>query len=195
MKYQSEAAARQRNESDRSSSSPAGRATSISRITEVAPIVRKIFEVRPTGQEREKWMSLTAHQLEALTALSGRSATMGELCQRIDISESAGTALSDRLVAHGMVVRESDPSDRRIVRLSLSSEARAMVERFRELKRARIEEVLSALDDHELEALAGIYERLVAGAQYGTPGSPAPKAAIARRSERRLSTAEAGRGR
>lgn len=106
---------------------------------------------------------MTAHQLEALSALSAGELTMGELCERLDISESAGTALSDRLVARGMAVRESDPTDRRVVRLSLSDEARAMVGRFRELKRTRIAEVLSVLDDRELEALASVYERLSSG--------------------------------
>ncbi len=124
-------------------------------------------------------MSLTAHQLEALTALSGGSVTMGELCERLDISESAGTALSDRLVAHGMVEREADPSDRRVVRLSLSDEARAMVERFRKLKRRRIAEVLSVLDDQELEALAHVYERLVESASCsGRTGRRTKSAAV-----------------
>lgn len=140
--------------------SPA-RAELITRIIEVAPSVRRVFEVRPSAEERRTWMSLTAHQLEALSALSGGGLTMGELCERLDIAESAGTALSDRLVSRGMAVREADPSDRRVVRLSLSHEASAMVERFRRLKRTRIAEVLSALDDDELQALAHVYERLV----------------------------------
>jgi|GEM_PF-649537 len=137
------------------------RAALVDRITDLAPAVRKVFEVRPGPEERAAWMSLTVHQLEALTALAGGSITMRELCERLDISESAGTALCDRLVGHGMVVREQDPSDRRVVRLSLSRKARAMVDRFRRLKRKRVAEVLSVLDDAELETLAGIYEHLL----------------------------------
>lgn len=150
-----------------------GRADLIGRIIELAPAVRKAFEVRPGAEERGAWVSLTAHQLEALSALSGGSLTMGELCERLDISESAGTALSDRLVAHGMVLREADPSDRRVVRLSLSEEARATVERFRALKRTRVAEVLAVLGDGELAALAAVYERLVARAPAGAGGRPA----------------------
>lgn len=145
-------------------STQSSRAALITRVTEVIPAVRKIFEVRPSAEERATWMSLTAHQLEALTALSAGSVTMGELCERLDISESAGTALSDRLVSRGMVLRETDPSDRRIVRLSLSDEARAMVDRFRKLKQKRIAEVLSGLDDDDLDALARVYEQLASTA-------------------------------
>jgi DNA-binding MarR family transcriptional regulator len=157
------------------------RATLIARITDVAPAVRKLFDVRPSAEERATWMSLTAHQLEALSALYGGKATMGALCERLDISESAGTALCDRLVSQGMVVRASDPTDRRVVLLSLSEDARAMVARFRKLKRKRIAEVLSALGDDELEALAGVYERLVAshpgdrGARHETPNKVTSK--------------------
>lgn len=168
---------RDHHDASRRASAPSMRAASISRIIEVSPAVRKLFEVRPSAEERGNWASLTAHQLEALSVLSRGTVTMGELCERLDISESAGTALSDRLVTHGMAVREADPSDRRVVRLSISDEARAMVERFRKLKRKRIAEVLFVLDDDELDALARVYERLVKSSSC--LGSPArvPKSA------------------
>jgi DNA-binding MarR family transcriptional regulator len=154
-------------------SKASARAGLITRVTELAPAVRKLFDVRPRSDERATWMSLTAHQLEALSALSADSLTMGELCDRLDISESAGTALSDRLVTRGMVVRAADPSDRRVVRLSLSDEARGMVERFRGLKRAHVAAVLSVLGDADLEALARVYERLLASDPCGGRGSRA----------------------
>lgn len=153
------------------------RAALVTRITDLAPAVRKVFEVRPSAEERGAWMSMTAHQLEALSALSDGSLTMGELCERLDISESAGTALSDRLVSHGMAHREHDPSDRRVVRLSLSDEARAMVDRFRALKRTRAAEVLAVLDDEELSALARVYERLVERAPAGIRSAKSRRAA------------------
>lgn len=134
-----------------------------------APVLRRLFEVRPSAKERATWRSLTVHQLEALAELEQSSLTMGELCQRLGISESAGSALSDRLVAREMVIRESDEADRRVVRLSLSKRARAMVERFQALKRQRIAEVLQELGDDELAALVRILERLLAG----TATSPA----------------------
>ena len=74
----------------------------------MAPSMRRLFEVRPTSEERAQWGSLTVHQLEALTELQRGSLTMKALCQHLDISESAGTALSDRLVARGMVTRTTD---------------------------------------------------------------------------------------
>ncbi len=149
--------------------SPAGvdvvRDQLVTRITEMAPAMRRMFEVRPSPDERDKWLSLTAHQLEALAVLDEANLTMGELCERLDISESAATALSDRLVARGMVSREADPDDRRVIRLSLSEDAMDMVERFRALKRRRIADVLSVLGDADLANLASIHERLLASVE------------------------------
>jgi len=146
---------------------PSVRDQLVARIADMAPAVRRVFEVRPSREERTRWSSLTVHQLEALVALQQGSLTMGKLCEHLDISESAGTALSDRLVARGMVVREVDLSDRRVVRLSLSKEARAMVDRFQSLKRKRIAEVLAGIDDEDLVTLIRIHERILARAGIG----------------------------
>lgn len=144
----------------------------LERFVELAPAVRRAFDVRPGPGERDEWLSLTGHQLEALAALHERSLTMGALCDRLDISESAGTALSDRLVARGMVARETDAADRRVVRLTLTDEARAMVERYRQIKRTRAAEVLSSLCRDDLERLVRIYETLVAASERDATPSP-----------------------
>lgn len=128
----------------------------------MVPAMRRLFEVRPRGEARAAWGSLTAHQLEALAELKRGSTTMGELCTSLDISESAGSALCDRLVARHMVVREADETDRRVVRVRLSDEARATAERFSELKRRRIAEVLAVLDDADIAALERIHRQLLA---------------------------------
>ena len=142
----------------------------VAAIASSAPAVRRLFDVRPSPKERATWRSLTVHQLEALAQLQQGGLTMGELCQGLGISESAGTALSDRLVAREMVIRESDDADRRVVRLSLSKRARAMVERFQARKRQRIAEVLGVVSDEGLAALVGIHERLLAGTAATPPG-------------------------
>lgn len=142
----------------------------IERFMELVPTVRRAFDVRPGPGERAEWLSLTRHQLEALAALQEGSLTMRCLCERLDISESAGTALSDRLVARGMVARETDPADRRVVRLVLTGEARAMVERYHQMKRTRTAELLSALRRDDLERLVHIYEALASGASPAGDG-------------------------
>ncbi len=140
---------------------------------ELAPSVRRAFEVR-LSEERAQWLSLTGHQLEALAALREGNLTMRSLCERLDISESAGTALSDRLVARGMVERETDPSDRRVVLLALTDAARTMVERYRQIKSHHVAKLLSTLSREDLENLVRIYETLVSVSTSSPPAaSPA----------------------
>jgi DNA-binding MarR family transcriptional regulator len=157
----------------------------VDRLLELAPSVRRAFEVR-LSEERAQWLSLTGHQLEALAALKEGSLTMRSLCERLDISESAGTALSDRLVARGMVARETDPSDRRVVRLTLTEQARAMVERYRQLKSHHAAQLLSTLSEDDLERLVQIYETLVSASP--TVSAPTSRAAS-------TETSDAGRTR
>lgn len=131
---------------------------------ELAPSVRRAFDVRPDPAQRATWLSLTVHQLEALAVLDGSSCTMRELCEHLDISESAGTALTDRLAARDMVARHGDPEDRRVVRLSLTDNARDMVAKYRDLKRRRMADLLSAVDTDDLATLVRIYEAVLPAA-------------------------------
>jgi len=142
----------------------------VAELCELHPALRRIFEVRPDPEQRALWRPLTVHQLEALMVLArAGSVTMGELCEELDISESAGTALSDRLVGRGLVERRSDPRDRRVVRLAMSERARGMVDAFAEVKRRQMARALSVLDTEDLQALVAILERLVTRSEAGQP--------------------------
>jgi len=139
-----------------------GRAALTARVIELMLPMRRMFEVQPDDEQRAKWRSLTVHQMEALVVLDRGSVTMRALCDHLDISESAGTALVDRLVARGMVERHPDPADRRLVRVALSEEARAMTEQYRALKRDRAAEALSVLSSEDLATLVRICEAITA---------------------------------
>lgn len=125
--------------------------------------MRRALEVRVEAEHRALWQSLTVHQLEALLVLEDGPSSMGVLCDRLEISESAGTALVDRLVARGLVERRADPTDRRVVRIAAGEAARAMVSQYRELKRQRLATVLADLPTADLATLVRIYEAVLAG--------------------------------
>lgn len=132
------------------------------RLLELAPAVRRAFEVRLDAEERALWRSLTIHQLEALVVLKDGSVSMRELCDRLEISESAGTALADRLIARGLVERQADPADRRVVRVTASEAARAMVAQYRDLKQQRLATLLADLSTDDLATLVRIHEAVLA---------------------------------
>ncbi len=134
------------------------------RLLELAPAVRRAFEVRLDAEQRALWRSLTVHQLEALVALEAGPTSMHSLCDRLEISESAGTALVDRLAARNLVERQDDPDDRRVVRIAASDTAQAMVAQYQQLKRDRLATLLADLSTDDLATLVRIYESVLTGA-------------------------------
>ncbi len=140
----------------------ARRGVLLGRLLELAPAVRRAFEVRLDAEHRGLWRSLTVHQLEALTVLDDGPSPMRALCDRLEISESAGTALVDRLAARGLVERQTDPADRRVVVIAASKPARAMVRQYRDLKQRRLATLLADLPTEDLATLVRIYEAVLA---------------------------------
>lgn len=126
------------------------------------PLLAKGMKVHLTKELRQELRELTVHQMEALAALEKDSLTMSELCSSLDISESAGTALVDKLIARGLVRRWPDAEDRRVVRVEMSDQAKEMVSRYRELRRQRVEEALGALDLSTLRFFVSTCKQIVA---------------------------------
>jgi DNA-binding MarR family transcriptional regulator len=63
---------------------------------------------------------LTLPQYRMLSALSAGGQRSARLAQRLAIRKPTATALADGLVAAGYAERESEPGDRRIVRLQMT---------------------------------------------------------------------------
>jgi DNA-binding MarR family transcriptional regulator len=83
-------------------------------------------------------------------------ARMSEVSDKLGVALSTATQIADRLAARGWVRRESDPEDRRVVRLMLTEEGRRLASERRAERHARLHAMLSSL---EPEARA----RVVAG--------------------------------
>jgi len=155
----------------------------VERFLELRPALARRFAAARSPELRGELGLVTVHQLEVLHGLAGGDVTMSQLARRLDISESAGTALVDRLVARGMVERHPDQGDRRLVRVALSDAARVMTEQYRGLKRDRAAEALSVLSLEDLAALVRICEAITAPSvvpdrpgvlhqRSGRPGDP-----------------------
>jgi DNA-binding MarR family transcriptional regulator len=87
---------------------------------------------------------------------------MSELADALGAtSMSTATQMGDRLARLGLVQREHDGRDRRVVRLSLTPRARTLLERSLALRRRALKQALSSLDDEELATLVELTERVV----------------------------------
>jgi len=79
---------------------------------------------------------------------------VSEIGKRLMVSNSQMTHLIDRLIGLGLVERQPDTADRRVVNVMLTAEGRAVLDQCDRLLRENLRTQLSCLDDQELEALS-----------------------------------------
>jgi DNA-binding MarR family transcriptional regulator len=94
-----------------------------------------------------------------------RSLTLGELAAAEQVQPPTVTRLVRSLEDAGLVVRETDSVDRRVVRITITAEGRRTLQRIRTLKNAYLNRRLATLGPHEqelAEAMTSLLEHLVA---------------------------------
>lgn len=147
----------------------------VDRILDLGPALARCLSARLPAALRTELGSVTVHQLEALTHLARGPRTMTELARELAVSESAATALADRLVRQDLARRQADTADRRVVLLALSERASRALGLFQEAKRAATAEQLAVLSDAQLASLADVLETLASSAGGQAAGAhPAP---------------------
>jgi DNA-binding MarR family transcriptional regulator len=112
----------------------------------------------------KEWLSLdlTTSQLRTLLLLFTNGPTrMSEIASQLGISMATATGVIDRMVERGIVVRESDPNDRRIVLCRVSPEGERTVSGLWQSWSKRGEEMLRALDRPKLLAVRAMLEALL----------------------------------
>lgn len=85
--------------------------------------------------------------------------TVKELAHAATIDAPAATVAVNDLEARGLVVRKVDPENRRCKRVSLTDAGRAMVSKIDAIDDPA-PEVMTALDEHDLETLRRILAKL-----------------------------------
>ena len=107
---------------------------------------------REIGVSAGTWFSLTL-----LAKKDGMS--QGELSQSFEINPSRVTRLARRLEREGLLRRERDPEDNRVVRMYLTQKGRGLIEDLsgrRERFDQRISTVLSPEELEELRRVLGV---------------------------------------
>ncbi len=71
---------------------------------------------------------------------------MSRIAKLVGVTLPAATAVVDKLVRSQLVMRESDPDDRRAVLVALTAEGRRATAKFKQVHEQRLREVLERLD-------------------------------------------------
>jgi DNA-binding MarR family transcriptional regulator len=136
----------------------------LSRLSELWPEIFRHVRVAKSPELGEQIAgelgTVTVHQVEALWALERGPLTMSQLARALKVSESAATALVERLVRHSLVERRSDPRDRRIVMVELSERAHALSEQVAKHRLAAFGEVFGVLSDDRLHDVVTALEEV-----------------------------------
>ena len=97
--------------------------------------------------------------------------TMGKLAEGLNITTPSATGLVNPLAEAGLVERERDAGDRRVVNVHLSPEAKQMADQILKVRRKSVAQAFAGMDleaqEHVLEGL----QRLSAVLANGNGGS------------------------
>ena len=106
--------------------------------------------------------SVPISRIEAgvLAALASQPRRITELAAREGVTQPAITLLVNRLQARGWVTREPDPSDRRVVLVTLAPSGQRVLDRLRAEYRALLHEEMATLPDRDVRTLAEAIEIL-----------------------------------
>jgi len=125
------------------------------RVEEIEALLRKVSAViRKRGREILSSYGITPPQLNALVILIEEDGiTMGELCERMYLACSTATDLIDRMERNGLIERERDQSDRRVIRLRVKDPGRAVIEEVMKARKRYLGRVLEQVPEEEHEML------------------------------------------
>jgi DNA-binding MarR family transcriptional regulator len=116
-----------------------------------------------TGYVPGKQMHLLRHwpggrmslvHLNVLFALSTEgSLPMNGLAEMLDVSQASATGIVDRMEQRGLVTRERDAEDRRVVRVVLTREGEGLIEQLAANRRDKLAQLLDTLAEDDAAAL------------------------------------------
>jgi DNA-binding MarR family transcriptional regulator len=120
---------------------------------------------------------LSAARLSALSVLVfGGPKTLGELASAEQVRPPTMTGIVRALEEAGLVRREADEGDGRIVRVHATAKGKRVLERARERRIAKLAERLSGLDQDELARVRTGAELVDAALVRPSSAAPAPPA-------------------
>jgi DNA-binding MarR family transcriptional regulator len=105
---------------------------------------------------------LSPPQVHLLFSIAGKNEgiSVKELAERTSVTPGAITQFVDGLVERGLVTREGDLNDRRIVRLKLTELAKSQFEKFREDYLTSASRVFDVLSNDEIKQLIALFDKI-----------------------------------
>ena len=125
--------------------------------------IRRVFQVVNEHSKRaERETGLTGPQLWAIKTISQQAPIMvSDLARHMYLHPATVVGILDRLEARGLVLRVRSTEDRRVVRVELTEQGEALVQRSPEVAQGLLVEGLESLPMKRLSSIAGALDQLV----------------------------------
>jgi DNA-binding MarR family transcriptional regulator len=106
-------------------------------------------------------IELTSSQIKVLaTFIEQECYTMTELSQILAVTLPTMTAMIDRLIQNGLVTRNRDESDRRVVQVRLTAEGKKVIDNLMEIRKQEIEKLVKTFERAEVEVFMSSIENV-----------------------------------
>lgn len=132
-------------------------------VEQIELLLRRVaFHIRQHGRRILGRFDITPPQFDALQILvRHENLTMGELCQKLYLASSTVTDLVQRMERGGLVKRDRDPVDRRLVRLTVLDEGQRVISEVIRERRAFLNTVLAQFTGEERAQVEGGLDHLL----------------------------------
>jgi len=129
----------------------------IERVTELEK--RVYLALRPIVPKEWLNIELTMPQLKIVLLLfTDGPSRVSTLASALGVSLATTTGITDRLVQHGLIAKNSDPTDGRGVVCKLSEKGRKLIARLWELGESRVRSLLEKVAPAKLETICEAME-------------------------------------
>ncbi len=123
-------------------------------VSEIESTLRMVsMIIRKRGRDILGSFNVTPPQLNALNFLRHGSLTMGELGQKMYLACSTATDLIDRMERNGLIQRERDTSDRRVIRLNMTDKGSEVIDEVLGARKRYLAGVLTKVAPEDRKAL------------------------------------------
>jgi len=142
-------------------------------VENILKLADKLFrKLLPTVPREILELDVTMPQLKIMIILFiNGPMRMSDLALDLGVTLATGTGLIDRLVERGVVAREGQPDDRRVVLCRLSEVGQKTINRIWESARNNSRKLLEALDTETLQTFAGVLQNMLESAGASSRGS------------------------
>ncbi len=135
----------------------------MAKTDKISQIISLMFTTRRLMHEKisEKTGSFSPLQFIALKYIKEKKPLMKELADFLSVTPPSATSLIDTLTRSGLIKRQSDPNDRRIVRIAITKKGEEHINKGIEESSRQMRKSLKKLSGKEQDELINILKKII----------------------------------